>query len=164
MQKIIKMHYLLSIFITCAMLFTRANTQKEEKVRIDAIYVCHYHIFRPWLEYKIDLKNKSFWKYDAGISAKERNGSTKNEGYDFVETFTDDKIVSFISDADKNGFVSWEEKYNNLNIDGGHKWSIMIAFHDGTVKHIDGSNQYPKTWEKMNLAFKRLTGENILKM
>jgi hypothetical protein len=36
------------------------------------IYVCQYHLFRPKIEYKIDLKNKIFWKHEV-LNSKQRN-------------------------------------------------------------------------------------------
>ena len=142
---------------------TCSNAQKGEKATMDIIYVCQYHIFKPYIEYKIDLKNKIFWTYSVAESGKPRNKMDKNEGYNFVEYLYDDEITAFLSDAIKNGFIDWEKEYINPDIDGGHQWSISITFDDGSVKIIQGSNQYPKQWNEMDLAFQHLTGkDNIL--
>jgi hypothetical protein len=144
------------------MLSTCSNVKKEKDNLMDVIYICHYHIFKPGLEYKIDLKNKTFWEYNSITKGKQRHETAKNEGYDFVENLTNDKISAFLSNADKYGFENWKKEYINPNIDGGHQWLITITFHDGTVKIVQGNNQYPKTWNEMNLALKKLTGKDIL--
>jgi len=152
-----------SLLALCILFATCSNAQKEKKATMDIIYVCHYHIFKPYIEYKIDLKNKIFWAYSVAKSGNPRNEADKNEGYDFVGYLDNDKIITFLSDAAQNRFDEWEKEYINPDIDGGRMWSIAITFDDGTIKTIQGSNQYPKSWNEMNLAFKHLTGkDNIL--
>jgi hypothetical protein len=154
------MRYLLLAF--CISLATCSSAQKEKKATMDIIYVCHYHIFKPYIEYKIDLKNKTFWTYSVAKSGKPRNETGKNEGYDLAGYLDSNKIAAFLSDAAKNRFDRWEKEYINPDIDGGSQWSIAITFDDGSVKTINGSNQYPETWNEMNLAFKHLTGKDYI--
>jgi hypothetical protein len=47
-------------------------------------------------------------------------------------------------------------------MDGGHQWRITITFNNGIEKDIQGSNQYPITWNEMNLSLKNLTGIHII--
>jgi hypothetical protein len=141
------------------MLSNYSNAQEENKM--DIIYVCHFRAINRYIEYKIDLKNKIFWKYNmAEHNLERRNETAKNEGYDFAGNLTDDKITAFVSEANKNLFGSWKKIYTNPDVDGGHWWSIEITFKDRAVKQISGSNAYPKTWNGMNLALKHLTGED----
>ena len=152
-----------SLFIICIVLSTCTNAQKEKESTMKVIYVCQYHIFRPKLEYKIDLKNKLFWEYNV-LNGKQRNKDAKNEGFSFVKKLTDDKIETFLYDVDKNEFDSWRTEYIDPNMDGGHQWRITITFDNGTIKNIQGSNQYPLTWNEMSLALKYLTGKDIIKI
>ncbi|MDR0793614.1 MAG: hypothetical protein LBE82_09930 [Chitinophagaceae bacterium] len=128
---------------------------------MNSIYVCHYQAADRFLEYKIGLKNKIFWKYS--MEAHRNQPRNENEGYDFGTQLTDNKIVVFLSEATKAGFENWKEVYNMPIVAGGHWWDIDIAFSNGIIKKIHGCNGYPKTWNEMNLALKNLTGEeNIL--
>ncbi len=144
---------------------TQSNDQKGRTYQkeIDQIYVYHSELGHRVPEYKIDLKNKKFWKFarEEG-NFVERNPSLENEGFTFVRDLSDEKIETFILESARYGLTNWDDSYVNNHIKDGHNWGMTINFADSTEKKIYGSNKYPETWDDMYIALEHLTGENIL--
>ena len=133
--------------------------------KIDVIYVSHSGFGETTPEYKIDLKNKQFWKYTAtgrGAEYVRRNPAAPNEGFQFVRDLEDSKIKTFRRQAICYGPAYWNNRYERPNIADGHHWGMQIYFASGSQKKIFGSNRYPIFWNYMYDAFEQLTGESVL--
>jgi hypothetical protein len=97
-----------------------------------------------------------------------RDPFAENEGFEFVANLEDSSIISFRKQANRLGFARWKDisppgfwTWLGFVVDGG--CSIIINFSDGTQKEFDEySLNTPTTWDYMDAAFKKLTGENIL--
>ncbi len=135
-----------------------------ETMEIDDLYICHYHIFRPCIEYKLDFVNQTFWSYNGlnGTKFAQRDHSLANEGFGFVKDLDGKAIEDFWAQAEKLGLNEWGESYIDSEMEGGHQWSMTITYSDGSRKQISGSNQYPENWAEMNAALESLTGESLL--
>ncbi len=167
MKRIIAISLLLLICICVPSCQTTYQTPKGVKTYqkpIDLIYVYHEAFGQRFPEYKIDLKNKQFWEFTSNgyENFVARDSSAKNEGFTFVYDLSEDKIETFILESSRYGFTNWKGTYKNNNILDGHQWGITIMFSDSTKKEISGSNQYPKTWNKMYDVFENLTSKNVL--
>jgi hypothetical protein len=140
-----------------------SGCQKTYQKPIDDIYIYHSEFGQRFLEYKVDLRNKSFWEFNAqaGSNFLVRDSSASNEGYTFVCNLTDEKISAFNRESARYGFTWWNDNYENNYVMDGHQWGITITFSDSTIKTISGSNRYPKTWDKMYDVFEDLAGENL---
>jgi len=162
--------YFFTLLMTAIVFTGCAQTPEKDinaiiapRMDIDQIYVRHSAFASTTSEYKIDLKNKTFWLYYGPLGdRKGRDGSLKNEGFTFEKNLEDEKIQTFLRTADESGMTLWDERYDNRRLMDGHQWSITIIFSDSTQKSIHGSNSYPKTWRKMCEAFYELTGKTVL--
>ena len=167
MKRILTISLLLLVcicFSSCQKTYQTPKGVKTYQKPIDLIYVYHEAFGQRFPEYKVDIKNKQFWEFISNSYENfvARDTTSKNEGFTFVCSLSEDKIETFILESSRNGFTNWKDTYENDNILDGHQWGIIIMFSDSTKKEISGSNQYPETWNKMFEAFENLTGENIL--
>lgn len=154
----------LVVFLMIIILFGTSSCQNNSQKPIDVIYVYHSAFGQRYPEYKIDLKNKQYWKFtsDGYENYVNRDSLAENEGFTFICSLDNDNIEAFIDDCLRYGFTEWKNSYNNDEVLDGHQWGITIIFSDLTRKEIKGSNKYPKTWDEMYDAFKNLTGDSIL--
>jgi len=150
-----------STIVGCKKTYQKGETYQKD---IDEIHIHHSESGQRVPEFKIDLKNKKFWKYtsELGPNYVERNVSSDNEGYNFVCDLNDEIIADFLRKSARYGLTLWEESYVNENVEDGHQWGITVLFSDSTTFNVYGSNKYPEPWDEMRDAFIILTGEDIL--
>lgn len=122
-----------------------------------------------FLEYKIDLANKEFWMYSGGTSDNYvlRDKTAENSGFVFVKDLSDEAIAAFLLEAAKCGFDAWSQQRYGEFSDGGYSWYFNIQLSESSLRErrycsSSKSNVYPETWDDMAVAFKILTGEDIL--
>ena len=163
-QKII--YVICSLIIITIFFASKGNPKifiiKDYTRNLDQIYIynCYFGSLKD-TEYKIDIKNKTFSTFILTNSG-ERNPALKNEGYQTIAPLSDGKIKKFLVQVNENGFTNWQGSYINNSISDGHQWGITLTFSDASEISANGSNSYPVTWDKMNDAFKDLTGIDVL--
>ena len=107
--------------------------------------------------YEIDLKNNALWI----------NNDTKDRSspLTFVKNIDCKNIDNFIDNSEKYGFALWKGYYEDERICDGTTWKIFIRFSDATSQFSTGTcegRKKPENWTEMAVAFKELTGEDIL--
>lgn len=136
-----------------------------DKMWISRIDVRHSSFGRTESEYRIDLKTRSFLLFIPfeNIDAyAPRDPEAENEGFTTASDLSERDVNAFLLQCTLHGFGNWKEHYENHDICDGHQWSMVITFADGTMKEIFGSNEYPDSWDKMRIAFRELTGIDVL--
>jgi hypothetical protein len=154
-----------SAILAALMLFGIASCTHSALAPMNEIYIYFSGFGMTYPEYKIDLVDKKFWEFRYSgdyVDFIPRDKTAPNEGFTFVCALDDDKIRTFLKDAEAADFASWKEKNDNPSVMDGLQWGMTINYADGTQKLIWGSNAFPKSWEKMKPVFKALTGEEIL--
>jgi hypothetical protein len=137
---------------------------------IDVIYVQHIgHFAWFYREYKIDLADGKLWVYEnmgenENVRAVPRESEAENEGFAFVRNLCERDIRTFRRSAALNGVARWADDYPII-MSSGDFWNIEIVFSNGKRATSSGaSNSFPLplTWDRMETAFERLTGESVL--
>ena len=150
----------LIIFLSFIFIFSSCSDKNTQK-NISRLYIYHCSESSvPFEEYEIDFFQREFTILVRGGFIGMTNEVTKDNPV--IKSLSEEDINEFLSHAEEKGVTNWKKEYNNIAVEDGHQWGIVIAFTDGSKKEIKGSNAYPETWDAMNDAFEALTGENIL--
>ena len=153
------------LLFAIAVSFCLFGCSPEDHREVSVIYISHSRFGYVEHEYKVDLRNKEFWKYrleDYSSRDNRRDEMSENEGFSFVGDLTTKEIEDFSAAMKRFAFTTWEGDYGDSGGHDGHQWSMIIVFLDGTMQVSSGSNMYPKRWREMFTAFEDLTGERAL--
>jgi len=114
-------------------------------------------------DYKVDLARRNFWVYEKTPPLEPRDEEALFNGYSFAGRLSKSKIAAFLEAAAEYGFEDWDGEYGEIpHWIGQNPWYVTIIFADGTTKTSTGLFGRPEGWDEMKVAFKTLTGMDIL--
>jgi len=145
--------------------YPETSGTEDPAEQISRIDVYHSSFGMTEGEYRIDLDGRSFLIFRHFSDYEDfapRDPDAENEGFTLVCELSDEAVETFRGQCEHSKLTRWKEQYYNNDICDGHQWSMVITFADGTIKEIFGSNEYPDSWDKMRIAFRELTGIDVL--
>lgn len=74
---------------------------------------------------------------------------------------SEEEMEKFIKGLNESDLLTWDKEYQNNLILDGTQWSVKMTYNGNLKKHIYGSNDCPKGFEKLIVACDYLIGESF---